>query len=331
MIAKGAVWLCVLFAGFWAQRWFSTLAVLLMGVSNVLLFRSLALWLGPRPLERTLLVSAVILPVGHLLIFDQYTVRVGWTNLLIAMQLFILARATLIPTSDNSNQGGWRYMLLACLTAMAVVTATRGILGAWFTELNPSFRTPTAINLITLVGANVALILGNLAALAAWREEAQQQLRLLVVTDQLTGLLNRSGWFEQAGRALKRAQRHNEPLTLLMMDLDHFKRINDTYGHEAGDEALHPGPALPAGFQRGPGAAQSRGHAGNADAARRHGALPRQARGPRPPGGLAGLTRTHRGDVSAPGRRLDTPCTRLCKPDEAPGCESRTKHQLNVN
>jgi diguanylate cyclase (GGDEF)-like protein len=242
LMVSACAWLALIFAGFWRERWpdwlLSSLAMALLSYSNWLVYRALTYWLGPRPLRLPLLVLVVAVPVGYALSFHSYTVRVGWANLLIAAQLLIVARATLQPQNPQAGQDGWRYLMLGCVSVMAVFTATRGILGAWFTELYPYFRAPVPVNLAALVAANVSLVLGNIALLAAWRQEAQQQLRTLVITDALTGLLNRGGWTERAGKALRHAQRHQQPLGLLMLDLDHFKRINDTHGHEAGDEAL---------------------------------------------------------------------------------------------
>lgn len=56
--------------------------------------------------------------------------------------------------------------------------------------------------------------------------------------DALTGLLNRRGFDERFGLELARSRRTREPISLLMVDLDHFKRLNDSRGHAAGDEAL---------------------------------------------------------------------------------------------
>ncbi|GAA2840052.1 hypothetical protein GCM10010452_80320 [Crossiella cryophila] len=57
-------------------------------------------------------------------------------------------------------------------------------------------------------------------------------------TDKLTGLLDRWGWDAEAGRALAAARRRDEPAALVLLDLDHFKRVNDTLGHPAGDRVL---------------------------------------------------------------------------------------------
>lgn len=72
-------------------------------------------------------------------------------------------------------------------------------------------------------------------------EQIQQlnvQLERLAMTDDLTGLTNRRSFFIQSTQEIKRAQRYQTPLSLLMMDLDDFKIINDTYGHDAGDQML---------------------------------------------------------------------------------------------
>ena len=70
-------------------------------------------------------------------------------------------------------------------------------------------------------------------------EAANRALDLQARTDALTGLLNRRGFETQMAFALALARRSGRPLGLITLDVDHFKRVNDTYGHEAGDEVLH--------------------------------------------------------------------------------------------
>ncbi|HVG34962.1 MAG TPA: diguanylate cyclase [Pyrinomonadaceae bacterium] len=57
-------------------------------------------------------------------------------------------------------------------------------------------------------------------------------------TDHLTGLANRRRFERQLEREVTRTQRYSRPFCLLLLDIDHFKAVNDTYGHEAGDEAI---------------------------------------------------------------------------------------------
>jgi len=68
--------------------------------------------------------------------------------------------------------------------------------------------------------------------------QANRKLEVLATTDPLTGIANRRKMTEQIAQELERARRFHHPLSLLMIDIDHFKRINDTYGHEVGDQAI---------------------------------------------------------------------------------------------
>jgi diguanylate cyclase (GGDEF)-like protein len=64
------------------------------------------------------------------------------------------------------------------------------------------------------------------------------QVHTLAITDSLTGLYNRRHFFFLAQSELERALRYQHPLSILMIDIDHFKQVNDTYGHTSGDQAL---------------------------------------------------------------------------------------------
>ncbi len=68
--------------------------------------------------------------------------------------------------------------------------------------------------------------------------KSEEQYRLLAAIDPLTGINNRRHFFELAQREVSRARRFNHPLTAIMVDIDHFKKINDTFGHHRGDEVL---------------------------------------------------------------------------------------------
>lgn len=89
----------------------------------------------------------------------------------------------------------------------------------------------------------LALTLGVLLLLALagliWRQlRSARQLRVLATTDPLTGLMSRRAIDTSMVRLLERAKQRKQPLSVLILDLDYFKRINDQYGHAAGDDVL---------------------------------------------------------------------------------------------
>ncbi|MCH8980249.1 MAG: GGDEF domain-containing protein, partial [Armatimonadetes bacterium] len=69
-------------------------------------------------------------------------------------------------------------------------------------------------------------------------EVANMQLQALATTDGLTGLLNHRTMQDELSMAAKRAERSKEPVSVALIDVDHFKRFNDEHGHQAGDEVL---------------------------------------------------------------------------------------------
>ena len=83
--------------------------------------------------------------------------------------------------------------------------------------------TPALIGLIT-----------DITELHVLKEELQRQTR----TDALTGIANRRSFFERAEHEFARSRRHGTPLSMAAIDIDHFKRVNDGYGHPTGDRVL---------------------------------------------------------------------------------------------
>jgi diguanylate cyclase (GGDEF)-like protein len=76
------------------------------------------------------------------------------------------------------------------------------------------------------------------AAEALLRTRLYEQTERLATTDGLTGLLNRRTFNAQLHGRLREAQRYDRPLSLLLLDVDHFKKVNDSHGHPAGDAVL---------------------------------------------------------------------------------------------
>ncbi len=101
-------------------------------------------------------------------------------------------------------------------------------------------------NLVTIQGISILAILGIilLEAIVIFRplitriKKYSERMETIASTDELTDVLNRRAVFEIIHRELQRAKRHDHDLALLICDIDHFKNVNDEYGHQTGDEAL---------------------------------------------------------------------------------------------
>lgn len=99
-------------------------------------------------------------------------------------------------------------------------------------------RLSRSVDAFTLDEMRFLEVVANQTALALERVKLIAFLEKLSLTDSLTGVANRRHLEWRLSEEVSRAQRYKYPLCALMLDLDHFKQVNDTYGHQAGDEVL---------------------------------------------------------------------------------------------
>ena len=96
--------------------------------------------------------------------------------------------------------------------------------------------------MIIFILAAIILVLGGvyyfISRLLRKINEAQRKLVELATIDDLTQLYNRRYFFERFNQEMERAKRYQRPLSCLILDIDHFKHVNDTYGHLSGDQVL---------------------------------------------------------------------------------------------
>lgn len=131
--------------------------------------------------------------------------------------------------------GVWRTTLLfsASISLMSLALTWLYIRLMGYGEMGEAFY------ISLLVPLPMTLLPGSLIfALVAALEQARHTAHTLSMTDVLTGLHNRRHFMQTAQRELDLAQRHGLPMALLILDIDHFKRVNDQHGHDVGDQVL---------------------------------------------------------------------------------------------
>ncbi|MDO8464652.1 MAG: GGDEF domain-containing protein [Gallionella sp.] len=89
-----------------------------------------------------------------------------------------------------------------------------------------------------IAGGVIALWFEAFGRHAVERTEMERRLEILATTDPLTGILNRRACLERGKALSESAKRYGHPMTVMMLDIDHFKKVNDTHGHDVGDQAL---------------------------------------------------------------------------------------------
>ena len=131
-----------------------------------------------------------------------------------------------------------QYLMASLYLVLAVGYLLRLAVSLRMPEAMPAPLTPTPFQTFTFIPGFAIIILSTFCMLLLHKERADQTNFLLAMTDPLTGAYNRRTFMEHAERIFAHATRTRATTSMLMIDIDFFKRINDNYGHVAGDEVL---------------------------------------------------------------------------------------------
>lgn len=150
--------------------------------------------------------------------------------------LFCAVATAALRYGPHGGPGRW-VLAVACFasTAMLIVRAAEIGLSP---DIYTSVYVSSHIQGVTFIALFASTIVVPVGFLLMHRERDEVKLHKLATIDVLTGLYNRRAFLDLAGREIARARRLKSPYAVLMLDLDLFKRVNDDYGHQAGDQVL---------------------------------------------------------------------------------------------
>ena len=203
---------------------------------------------APPPTRAHVLAFAVVLVVSWLgLTPANAALRVG-VNSAVLTAIALAIAADLYRYGRDVVRQRHTWLLAVPLVAAATGFFLRGVRALWRAEsLAPEMITDSTVNLVSAVVYMVIALTFHATLIGLVVGRILIDLRHRSRHDGLTGLLNRRAMEETLLGQVQRSRRTGEPFTALMLDLDHFKTINDRHGHAAGDRALkHTATALKA-------------------------------------------------------------------------------------
>jgi diguanylate cyclase (GGDEF)-like protein len=153
----------------------------------------------------------------------------GTLNLLMILAIFRARRA---------ENRGVAYTAIAAYALLVLATYNKGLQTFLHATSDTALTAQTDINAAVVLGATLGVIVGTIAlSLLAFTRTAKS-MQDFASYDSLTQVFNRRAWEMALEQETRRSRRKSSPYCVIMLDLDHFKSINDRYGHAAGDKTL---------------------------------------------------------------------------------------------
>lgn len=196
-------------------------------------------YLGHPPPPRVYAVALAGLMLGGSLYYTLWHPDQGMRFLLLSSvtgALFCLAARRMLHGSPHDYPA--RYLYVTCCALHGGFLLLR----SWLFPIagNGVFDVSRQLVLshLIVVESIVALVLLGFCIVMLGSEQIHHALRRMAEHDSLTGVYNRLALHQRLARLIDDSQQRRLPLSVLLMDVDHFKRVNDTWGHQRGDEAL---------------------------------------------------------------------------------------------
>ena len=190
-----------------------------------------------RAVRWPLLLAPPVLVAGVVTVLvDNFAARVSFVSLVIGLQAVWTLVAALERRHATVGRGQW--LLVAGLGLEAAVLGGRALLALSTSDAATGILQGSALQTLTFMGTFSVVLISSMGFVFMARDRADENNRIMAAVDPLTGVANRRSLIAALDRDVSRAVRTREPIALMMVDIDHFKRVNDRYGHPAGDQVL---------------------------------------------------------------------------------------------
>lgn len=172
-----------------------------------------------------------------LALVERHQLRSVLNSSIWCFQMATLAWLAWSPRLSGPREYG-RQLLALSAGGLMLVFAYRAGLFIVTDEWRDPMLVPSRIQATSYLVGHAAILLSTIGYILLQKERALELLRQQAAHDPLTGAANRRTLMEQLERSVSIAVRNRQPLALLMIDIDFFKKVNDNYGHQAGDAVL---------------------------------------------------------------------------------------------
>jgi diguanylate cyclase (GGDEF)-like protein len=190
-----------------------------------------------RPAPWLLLLAAPVMVAVFVSMFmDNFPARAGFVGLVIGLQAIWALAATLERRHATVGRGQW--LLVAGLALEALVLGGRSVLTVALPDSATSILQGSVLQTVTFMATFSVVLVSSVGFVFMSRDRSDESNRIMAALDPLTGVANRRSLISALDRDVSRAIRTHQPIALMMVDIDHFKHVNDRYGHPAGDEVL---------------------------------------------------------------------------------------------
>ena len=183
-----------------------------------------------------LLLPPVALVCLVAILAESFTERVALVGTVLGLQSLWVVAAIVRYRRTTVGRGQW--LVVAGLGAEAAVLLSRALGAMAHVEAADSILDSSAVQTLTFMTTFSVVLVSSLGFIFMLRDRADENNRVMAARDPLTGVANRRSLVASLDRDVARARRTHESIAVMMVDIDHFKRVNDMYGHPVGDQVL---------------------------------------------------------------------------------------------